>query len=204
MADLKMAWASRAAAEFACRNWHYSRSLPPAARVFVGAWEDDNYIGAIVFGFGAGNATRGEQYGLKRKGEVAELCRVALDRHKTPVSRMVAIAVKLMKRENPGIRLLVSFADEMAQGHHGGIYQAGNWIYTGAFEGDDGWIINGRVVHNKTVHSRGWKQTKAWLEKHVDPNVQRNATRKHRYLMPLDAEIKERILHLAQPYPKRV
>ena len=27
---------------------------------------------------------------------------------------------------------------------------------------------------------------------------------KHRYLMPLDAEMKERILPLSKPYPKRV
>lgn len=33
--------------------------------------------------------------------QCAELCRIALDKHTTPVSRMVSIAVKMLKREMP-------------------------------------------------------------------------------------------------------
>ena len=199
---LKLDWATTKAAQFACKNWHYS-GVMPSTQCKIGVWEDGKFIGVVLFGIGAGNSTRGERFGLARRGEVAELVRVALKSHKAPVSRIIKIALKMMKSANPGIRLVISFADEMAQGHHGGIYQAGNWIYDGAFVGDGGWCINGKIVHNKTVHSRGWKQTQSWLAANVDPNVTKAATRKHRYLMPLDADMRARILPLAKPYPKR-
>lgn len=196
-------WATTRSAQYACKNWHYS-GVMPSSSVKIGVWENGRFVGVILFGLGAGNSTRGDRFGLKRKGEVAELVRVALRRHESPVSKMIAIAIRMVKKKEPGLRLIISFADEMAQGHVGGIYQAGNWIYEGTFTGDDGWVIHGKVVHNRTVHSRGWKQTHEWLSKNVDPNVKRNATKKHRYLMPLDEEMRQRILPMARPYPKRV
>ena len=40
--------------------------------------------------------------------------------------------------------------------------------------------------------------------KHSDPLVEKvPAGDKHKYLMPLDAEMRERILPLSKPYPKR-
>jgi hypothetical protein len=46
------------------------------------------------------------------------LCRIALSKHATPVSRIISIAMKMLKREMPGIRLLVTYAD-LNQGHEG-------------------------------------------------------------------------------------
>jgi hypothetical protein len=68
------------AARYAVRHWHYSGRMPSAQNT-IGAWEDGRFIGAVVFGIGAGNSTNGKRYGLKRKGEVAELVRVALSSH---------------------------------------------------------------------------------------------------------------------------
>ncbi len=66
--------------------------------------------------------------------ECAELCRIALAKHETLVSRILSIAVRMLKREMPGIRLLVSYAD-LNQGHVGKIYQASNWVFDAV--GDD-------------------------------------------------------------------
>src|SRR5947207_16000227 len=92
------------------------------------SWEDGKFIGAVVLAWGANRHLAGE-YKLKMT-ECAELCRIALDRHVTPVSRIISIAVKMLKREMPGIRLLVSYADPN-QGHEGKIYQASNWLFVG-------------------------------------------------------------------------
>lgn len=200
--SLKLDWASSEAAKYACQKFHYSGSMP-STQCRIGVWENDKFIGVVLFGIGAGNSTNGIKYGLKKQEEVAELVRVALTKHETPVSRIIKIALQMMKKRNPGIRLVISFADEMAQNHHGGIYQAGNWIYNGVFDGDGGFVINGKVVHSKTVNSRGWKQQVEWLRKNVDPNCTKSPTRKHRYLMPMDDEMKVRIAPLAKPYPKR-
>lgn len=199
---MKLDWATPKSAKYACENWHYTGHLPSAS-CRIGVWEYGTFKGVVLFGIGAANATRGEKYGLKRKGEVAELVRVALRSHDAPVSRIVGIALKMMKSANPGVRLVISFADP-SQGHHGGIYQAGNWVYAGRSVGDHEFRVNGKIMHPKTLHSVGWRQSEAWLKTHVDPNAKKiKAPGKHRYLMPLDSEMRERIAPLAKPYPKR-
>lgn len=203
MSELIVDWCSMNAARYAVERWHYSGRMPSAQNT-IGAWEDGQFIGAVVFGIGAGNSTNGKRYGLKRKGEVAELVRVALRRHEAPTTQIIARALKLMKHHNPDIRLVVSFADEMGQGHLGTIYQAGNWIYAGVFDGDGGFVIHGKIVHSRTVGSRGWKQQVAWLREHVDPQCRKAATRKHRYLYPLDKQMRRQIESLSQPYPRPV
>jgi hypothetical protein len=115
--SLKVDWCSDAAAKFACKNWHYSKSLPAGKLAKLGAWEDGSFIGCIVFGWGA-NKNMAQVYGLKQT-ECAELVRIALTDHKNTVSRIMAVSIKFLKRQSPGVRLLVSYADP-AQGHHGG------------------------------------------------------------------------------------
>ncbi|MGV2431812.1 UNVERIFIED_CONTAM: protein Mom, partial [Pseudomonas aeruginosa] len=68
-------------------------------------------------------------YGLTQI-QGCELTRIALKNHKTPVSKILSIAIKFLKKQNPKLKLIVSFADP-EQGHHGGVYQATNWIYSG-------------------------------------------------------------------------
>lgn len=200
--SLRIDWATSKAAKYACENWHYTGHLPSAS-CRIGVWESGTFKGVVLFGIGAANATRGEKYGLKRKGEVAELVRIALRDHVAPVSRIVAIALKMMKAANPGVRMVVSFADP-AQGHHGGVYQAGGWIYTGASVQDREFIVRGKQMHAKTIHSNGWVQSEKWLRENVDARARIvKVPGKHRYLMPLDAEMRERIAPLAKPYPKR-
>lgn len=192
-ADLRLDWCSYEAAKYAVEHWHYSRSLSSARNVYLGVWENRSYVGAVVFGIGSGNATNGERYGLRRAREMAELTRVAIrGGHISPVSRMVAVALRLLHDQSPGIRLVISMADPR-QGHHGGIYQACGWIYTGVTKPDVEYLHRGMWTHHRTVTSAGSAKGLPF----------RRLPGKHRYLMPLDAEMRARILPLAQPYPKR-
>ena len=123
--------------------------------------------------------------------------------HKTPISKIMSIALKYLKKTNPKIKLVVSFADQN-QGHHGGIYQAGNWIYNGCSSAAKFYMINGKLTHPRTLGSRKLKQSIEGARK-IDPMAQSKLIPgKHRYLMPLDDEMRKRILPLAKPYPKRV
>lgn len=203
-ADLRIDWASHDAARYAVETWHYSRRMPKSKLAKVGAWEDGRFIGVVIFGVGGGNSTRGDRYGLEPAGDVAELVRVALREHVTPVSRILAISLKFLVKHCPGLRMIISFADT-SQGHHGGIYQAGNWIYTGVTEGDREFHVKGEILHPRTIHLRGWRQVESWLRQNVDPLARLVKTPgKHRYLMPLDDEMRAKIAPLAKPYPKRV
>jgi hypothetical protein len=171
--------------------------------VKVGAWENGKYIGVVIFARGA-NHNMSKPYGLGQD-QCVELVRVALTNHFTPVSKIMSLAIKFLKRTNEGIHLVVSYAD-IDHGHHGGIYQATNWIYEGVFNqgARQGFIINGRLRHNKSVHSLGVKQSLVEVKKHLDQNAKEVFTKgKHKYLMPLDDEMRKRILPLAKPYPKR-
>ena len=201
--ELKVDWATHEAAKYACENWHYSKCLPVGKLVKIGAWENKRYIGCIVFGRGANNNMLKPFSLMQDQG--CELVRIALHKHKTQVSRIMSIAIKFLKIKCPQLRLIVSYADK-DQNHHGGIYQATNWIYDGLKNENTmgAFIVNGKKTHPKSIHSKGIKQNIEQVRKHLDPNAKIFYTKgKHRYLMPLDKEMRQRLLSLAKPYPKR-
>ena len=199
--DLKIDWATHEAAKYAVENWHYSRSLPSAS-IKIGAWELGKFIGVVIFGRGAASEI-GSPYGLPQT-QICELVRVALCQHKIQTTRIISQSLKLLKKSNPGLRLVVSFADT-EQGHHGGIYQGGGWIFVGSKE-YHAYRVHGRIVHPKTLHSKYGKggQSVSWLRSNIDPKAERViGSIKHKYLMPLDTAMREKILPLARRYPKR-
>lgn len=201
--DLKIDWASHEAAKYACENWHYSKVIPVGKLVKVGAWENGKYIGCVIFGRGANNNML-KPFGLNAD-EGCELVRIALTKHISQVSKIMALALKFLKKQSPELKLVVSYADA-DQNHHGGIYQATNWIYDGLKNANTmgAFIINGKKTHPKSVHSKGVKQTIEAVKKQLDPNATVFYTKgKHRYLMPLDDIMRAKIQPLAKPYPKR-
>ena len=194
--NLKIDWASHQAAEYACKNFHYSKCVPVGKLVKVGVWEDDKFIGVVLYGRGA-NKSLGEPFGLTQT-QCVELVRVALTTHKTPVSRIMSIANKFLKKSNPNVRMIVSFADT-EQGHHGGIYQANNWIYNGLTNAADEYLYNGKRWHGRAFRKSHGSHLN-YLNKGL---VIVKGAQKHRYLMPLDKNMAEKIKDLALPYPKR-
>ena len=197
---LKLDWATAESAKYACTHWHYSKSVPVGKSVKVGAWEDGRFIGVVMFAWGA-NHNIGSPYGLQMT-EVCELVRVALRDHQHTVSRIMAIALQFLHKQSPGLRLVVSYADT-GQGHHGGIYQAGNWIYTGTGGADAHLMLNGVKTHPRSVWSRFGTRS---LEKiralgHIINECPAEA--KHKYLMPLDKAMASQVAGLAKPYPKK-
>jgi hypothetical protein len=192
MAELKIAWATHEAAEYACKNWHYSKCLPSGKLVKIGVWEDGIYIGVVIFSRGASPHLL-SKYDLTQY-EGCELTRVALTSHKTPVSRIMAIALKFLRKQSPGLRIAVSFADP-EQGHHGGIYQATNWIYTGTSGVTVEYFVRGKWRHVRGAY--------ALVKGALDRWPTREREGKHRYVFPLDETIREKLQSMSKPYPKR-
>jgi hypothetical protein len=204
---LKLDWCSYEAAKYAVEHWHYSRSMPAGKCVRIGAWENERFIGAILFARGSNKAI-GEPFGLTQM-ETCELVRVALDKHIAPVTRMAAVAIRMLRRESPGVRLIVSYADPV-EGHIGAIYQAGNWLYAGETPGGDS--RNHRYVRGdgRVIH---WRTMSGLCALYGVPHTQEAAeflgyrslpfVAKHKYLMPLDDAMRAQIEPLRKPYPKR-
>lgn len=196
--SLRLDWCSHAAATYAVEHWHYSRRLPLGPLVKIGVWETGAYIGCVLFARGTSPGL-GRRYGLEQT-EVCELVRVALTHHSAPVSRIVAVALKMLKRANPGLRLVVSFADP-DQGHLGGIYQAGNWFYCGTSNPEYQFFHDGRWKHRREITSGAFGRPRKVRD--YSRLLKRLTPGKHRYLIPLDGEMRARIAPLAKPYPKR-
>jgi hypothetical protein len=172
--------------------------MPIGKLVTVGVWEDSKWIGCVIFGRGANNAL-GKKFELLQT-EVCELVRIALRHHTSSVSRIVSIALLMLKKLSPGLRMVVSYADPR-EGHIGGIYQAGNWLYCGVSDGSKEFFHDGRWKHNREVTAGAFGGNRKLAD--YSKLATRNTPGKHKYLMPLDNETRRRIESLRQPYPKR-
>src|SRR5690606_39175991 len=136
----------------------------------------------------------GKPYGLKQT-EVCELTRVAMRNHVTPVSRILRFAIKFLKQRSPGIKLLVSYADP-GQDHHGGIYQASNWIYTGTVKVPPVYKDRtGKVWHSRQISPSGFNKQFGEYRKCLKPSDCEiiKMPPKHKYLLPLDDEVRKKI-----------
>ena len=193
--ELKLDWCSYQAAKYAVERWHYSHRMPKSKLAKIGVWEDDRFIGVIIFGVGA-TSDLVKQYSL-RSTEGCELVRVALDSHSNTVTRMFKVAISMLKRQSIGLRLIVSFADPEV-GHVGGIYQGGNWIFTGRTSQSDEYIYRGRRWQGRSFRNKFKRMENHPLVKKVKGSA------KLRYLYPLDKAMRRQIEPLRQPYPKRV
>ena len=205
-ADLKVGFCTHAAARYACKHWHYSGTLPMGRLVKFGIWEDGEFIGAIVYGDGVLGG-KSPILGIRSKEQIAELVRVALTTHKTPVTRMIAITLKMLRKQSPDLQMVFSFADS-GQGHLGTIYQAGNWIYTGL--GGEAHTFRNRVT-GKRCHSHNVTSTgvttrmggQSRCTKRADV-VKIKLRPKFRYVMPLTDEARDLVEQFRKPYPKDV
>lgn len=183
-------------------RWHYSHAMPIGKLVTYGAWEAGAFVGAVIFGRGASPAL-GKPFGLDQTA-VCELVRVALTTHASPVTQIVARALRQLKASNPGMRLVVSFADPNV-GHRGGIYQAGGWVYTGCSPASDEVLFDGKWVHTRMLRPTGWGTTPRIARLSDERKAQlprRRRLGKHRYVMPLDRAMRRQVAALALPYPR--
>lgn len=188
---LKLDWCSFDAAKYAVENWHYSKVMPAGKLVKIGVWEDKEFIGCVLYGRGANN-NLAKMFQMEQT-ECVELVRIALKSHKTPVSKILSISLKLLKKQSPGLKLIVSYADEK-QSHIGKVYQASNWVYSGysiatsAIDPEDGKTKHTRSLHSKYGSIVGFQKVKD--------------KPKHRYLMPLDGLTRDIIVKYKKEYPK--
>lgn len=198
---MKLTIATKKAIQYACLKFHYSHSVPVNPLGFNVYNDNDEWCGVILFAAGANNHLHC-MFNLEQ-GQVLELVRVALNGKQEHTSQCVVAALKMLHKECPLCKIVVSYAD-CDQSHLGTIYQATNWMYTGLMnEGDvSAFIINGKKTHKKTIHKK-CRQTLEDVRKYLDPYAEEFRTKgKHKYLFFFDKRIKKRFEYLSLPYPK--
>lgn len=206
---MRITVATPEAIKFACKNYHYSRTVPVNPIGYNVYNDKDEWCGVILYAVGA-NKHLGNLYNLPTGG-VLELVRIALNGKQEHTSKALSLSIKQLHKDVPQCRLIVSYAD-MDQNHLGTIYQATNWIYTGESKSDSYFIINGKKVHRKSIDSKmviidGVKkhcpQTLEMVRKFFDPNAEIFRSKgKRKYLYPLDKAMRKQIEQYAKPYPK--
>lgn len=196
---LLVAPCSYEAAKYAVMHWHYSRTMPVGKRVNIGVWEKGQFIGVIIFGTGACPQIA-DPFKIARQ-EACELVRVALRKHQTNVSRIISIGIHILRKICPNLRIIVSYADP-EQGHNGGIYQAGNWLYLGETVPVE-WFIYTKT--NKRVHTKTVKTgRRGYATKLKKQGIIRSIYLiKYKYAYPLDKKMRKQIEKSRQDNPKR-
>lgn len=183
-------------------NFHYAKSVPVNVLGYNVFNDLKEWCGVILYGKGANNHIA-TPYNLKQ-GEVIELVRMALNGKQESTSKALSISLKLIKKDVPLCKLIVSYADK-DQNHKGTIYQATNWIFEGLYNENTrgGFIINGKKTHPKSVYGKGVKQTLSEVQKHLDKNATEFITKgKLKYLYPLCKETKQLCKTLSKEYIK--
>lgn len=166
---------------------HYSGRKPHIAIAF-GLYKDNVLQAVCTFGKPASHSLCkgicGEEYANKVY-ELNRLCR--LDTYDKPLSQFVGACLRNLKVNN---WIIVSYSD-MAMTHHGYIYQACNFLYTGA-------------TKSRTDFYSGEKHSR-----HSRPveGLRQFRSSKHRYVYICgDKRFKKKILEVlnykVMPYPK--
>ena len=190
---MRLKIASYKALKYSSLNFHYAKRVP-VNRIAYSVFNDSSeWCGCISFGGGAG-AFLGKPYNLVQ-GEFLELTRMALNGKQESTSKAMSIAIKLVKKNNPSVKLLISYADKK-QNHFGVIYQATNWIYVGSSKSSGTEVF----YKNKWVHNRMSSQVS---KEYYDKLSKRKKFGKRKYLYPLNKSIRKQICKLSKPYPKK-
>lgn len=191
---MKITRANTKAINYACKNFHYSKSVPTVQYGYNIYNDNDEWCGVILYGGGANN-NMPKSFG-KNAGEVLELVRVALNGKQETTSKAVALSLRQLHKENPLCQMVVSYADHR-QRHLGTIYQATNWIYLGkSITSDTQYFFKGKWTHERTINSQKNKnQLKMILPKRKNSN-------KFKYIFCFNKRERKKYLKVALPYPK--
>ena len=173
---------------------HYAKRIPSISYAF-GLYEDKTLIGICTFGSPPSNALCIGVCGENNRDKVVELNRLCLNDHnvKNLTSYFLSNCLKLL----PNNKIIVSYADT-SQNHHGYIYQATNWYYTGlSAKRTERYDINNPQKHSKTV-----TESMDYYSLAV-----RDRPQKHRYVIFTGTKKEKKILkkslnYKILPYPK--
>jgi hypothetical protein len=188
---MRLEKASYKAIKYACLNFHYSKTIPINTFGYLVFNNNNEWCGVALFGTGA-SPQIGKQYNLKQ-GQVIEFVRMAINGKQSKTSEVLGMAIRLIKKDLPLVKIIVSYADQ-EQGHNGIIYQATNWYYLGEVKSPP--IIEGK--HNKSMGGSIGAARKILGR---EPIVYFPKP-KHKYIYPLDKTLIPLCKSLSKPYPK--
>jgi hypothetical protein len=181
-------------------NKHYAKRIPPITYAF-GIFDRTNCLqGVITFGTPVSSTLRNLWH---NQFKLMELNRLVVNEglEKNVLSFFLSTSLKRL----PNPLVLVSYADS-SQNHHGYIYQATNWIYTGlSIPFKDVAVMGMENMHHSTIEdlARGRENKMELLKKMFGDRLYRiDRPRKHRYFYLLGSKKEKREMNSMFPYKK--
>lgn len=173
---------------------HYARRMCSITYAF-GLYDGEELVGVCTFGSPASPPLCKGVCGEHNRDYVLELNRLVVDERRTK-NTLSWFVSKCLGMLPPSI--IVSYADT-SQGHHGYIYQATNWLYTGlSAKRQERYDVNNPDKHSRTI----WHQTGVQVE-----FAYRDRPQKHRYIYFTGSKKQKRkwrkeLNYDVLPYPK--
>ncbi|MFW6016012.1 MAG: hypothetical protein ACOCRK_06205 [bacterium] len=183
-------------------NKHYAGRMPSISFYF-GLYYRGNLIGICTYGKPASHSLCKGICGAEYADLVLELNRlITIDNSpKNAESYFVSQTLSML----PKPKIIVSYADT-SQNHHGYIYQATNFIYTGLSDKHVRWEIKGKDKHARHYFDKYGGVNKA-KEILGDKLIRTQRPRKHRYVYfvgnkRFKKKMKNELNYEEKPYPK--
>ena len=181
---------------------HYSKTIYSASRIHLGVYAPE-LLGVLQFGAAMNPASQASVVAETAQDEYMELNRMWLDDAlpRNSESRAISHALTYIKRKDPRIAWVQSFADERC-GRHGVVYQACNFIYCGEHT-NTFWEYDGKMYHNSILTDGRQAETPSGkLLRENKSALIPHKLRQFRYLYFLKRPFRKRLLLKVWPYPK--
>ena len=141
------------------KKHHYSGKVVPNSTLHFGCFLDGKLHGVMSYGC---SMQKSSIIGLVQPclwNEMLELNRMAFDEYlpKYSESRCIAISIKLVKKNAPHIKWIISYADGCQCGD-GTIYRASGFVLTGIKVNTTMLLMpNGKIMADKTLNNSNYK-----------------------------------------------
>jgi hypothetical protein len=123
---------------------HYAKRFPIIQYAY-GCYLGEELLGIITFG-----SSPNRNSNTLGKYKVLELNRLCM---KKPIKNLPSYLIAASLRLLPSPCVLISYADS-TWNHHGYVYQATNWVYTGESAGQYEFEIGGKKYHKKSIFNK--------------------------------------------------
>jgi len=135
---------------------HYSGKVVPNSTLHFGAFLDSKLHGVLSYGSSINKNGTINLVKETKWNEFIELNRMAFDNYlpKNSESRCIAISIKLIKKNAPHIKWIISFSDGTQCGD-GTIYRASGFKLVGVAKNAGICKLNGKIVHIKKTYDLG-------------------------------------------------
>ena len=149
---------AKIANEFVKQN-HYSGKVVPNSNLHFGCFLDNRLHGVLSYGTSMDKRKVLPLVKDTLWNEMLELNRMAFDEFlpKYSESRCIAISIKLIKKNAPHIKWILSYSDGTQCGD-GTIYRASGFYLTGLKENKTILEWNGKIIADKTLNNSNYKK----------------------------------------------